>query len=208
MSKIANSNFYDSYWIEKNTIENEITVGMKSVLSLIPKDSKSFLDTACGQGALLLELRRCGFKSIKGFDISTAPVKICRKKGLDVGLASLDDPLKFADNSFDCVICCNAFMHAFDAASALNELKRVSKKYVIIYVPNALYLTYRLNYLFGALPIFLSDKYSHTRVYSVKKLVALAKECGLKIKKKKFDGKFSPLSNSLFSSGFGFLLEK
>jgi len=50
-------------------------------------------------------------------------------KGLDVQVASAEK-IPFADNSFDVVICLTA-AHHFDLEKALQEIKRVGRKYFV-----------------------------------------------------------------------------
>jgi SAM-dependent methyltransferase len=63
--------------------------------------------------------------------------------GIDVGgkpdlLLNLEriDKLPFADNSFDCVVCCEVLEHLDNLHFILSELVRVSRRYVIISLPN------------------------------------------------------------------------
>ena len=44
--------------------------------------------------------------------------------------------LEFKDDSFDVVFCNNLLHHVEDIKNALNEMKRVSKKYIVIIEPN------------------------------------------------------------------------
>lgn len=52
---------------------------------------------------------------------------------------TLMEKLPFEDNSFDLIFSCHAFEHCEDPISALREMKRVSRKWVVILTPNHCY---------------------------------------------------------------------
>jgi ubiquinone/menaquinone biosynthesis C-methylase UbiE len=67
---------------------------------------------------------------------------------VDIKLCSDASHLPFADNCFDCVMCTNLIHHLDDPFATVREMRRVSKKYVIIIEPNR---NNQVMYLYGLL---------------------------------------------------------
>lgn len=85
------------------------------------------LDAACGPGYYASELLDRG-ASVVGFDASRAMVDLARRRVGDraeLHQLDLDDPLPFANGSFDLVVCALAIHYADDRAAALGEFHRV-----------------------------------------------------------------------------------
>ena len=117
------------------------------------EDSKEVLDLGCGAGQHSALLANNGRKmtlldvSQENLDFGAGVFEIL---GLNARfcLADMTRPLPFEDNSFDTVFSCGVFEYFTDEEikSVLREAFRVSKKRVIIMVPNALSLAYRVGY--------------------------------------------------------------
>jgi glycosyltransferase involved in cell wall biosynthesis/SAM-dependent methyltransferase len=101
------------------------------VKSIIPNDVKTLLDAGCGNGAISNYLDAY---EVTGVDRSKEALKYFKYRKV---LGSLDD-LPFEDNSFDIVICSDVLEHLPDGVfeDTINELKRVSSKYILIISPN------------------------------------------------------------------------
>ncbi len=99
---------------------------------------KSILDVGCGEGFILERLYRAniGEKNI-GIDFLEKAVEIGKKERphLDLRVGDIYK-IPFKDNSFDLVICSEVLEHLQDPKKALSELHRVTKKYIILSVPN------------------------------------------------------------------------
>ncbi len=114
------------------------------------RSEQRVLDVACGCGAWLSAVAACGVQ-VSGIDLSARAIETCRKshsKGrFHIGPA---EHLPFADHEFDLVTCLGSLEHFLDQPSALQEMARVARPNgrVLVLVPNAGFLTYRLG-LFG-----------------------------------------------------------
>lgn len=99
---------------------------------------KSVLDVGCGEGFVLMRLRKSDIgKDLVGVDYSKTAIDIGKKLHPSLNLKQGDIyKLPFKDNTFDLVICCEVLEHLEDPEKALKELTRVSKKHVILSVPN------------------------------------------------------------------------
>lgn len=121
--------------IQKALIGNFYKQFFKMIKPLRPD---SILDVGCGEGFTLkkLEEKRIG-KRAEGVDYSTDAIKIGKKIYPELALSKGDIyGLKYPDNSFDLVICTEVLEHLEDPVKAVNEMKRVSSKYVVFSVPN------------------------------------------------------------------------
>jgi 2-polyprenyl-3-methyl-5-hydroxy-6-metoxy-1,4-benzoquinol methylase len=98
----------------------------------------SILDVGCGEGFTLERLRKAKIgKHLEGVDYLDLAIKLGKKEHPQLILkkGSIYD-LKYKANSFDVVICSEVLEHVDDPQKGLEELVRVSKKYVVLSVPN------------------------------------------------------------------------
>jgi len=112
------------------------------------------LDAGCGEGMIInyldktirrdddtLDQNKFGSGQVKkmyyGIDISAGAIEEAKKRVLFANLQTGSVyALPYADNFFDLVICSEVLEHLEEPEKALKELKRVSKKYVLLSVPN------------------------------------------------------------------------
>lgn len=131
-SKLAGHVGYDS-WLPEEKYK---------YLKYIPKDVETVLDVGCGLGELLWILKNGGYE-VEGCDFD----EICIEKA-----RSIVDKVKYADvqklsnfyqtNSYDLVACTHLLEHLTNPYEALTEIGKVTKKYVLLAVPNARYITF------------------------------------------------------------------
>lgn len=99
---------------------------------------ESILDAGCGEGFTLeyLRVRKIG-KTYEGIDFLKKAVEIGTKVHPNIKLkqASIYE-LPYKDNSFDLVLSTEVLEHLEDPRKALKEIFRVSKKFVVLSVPN------------------------------------------------------------------------
>jgi len=111
-----------------------------------PASGKKALDIGCGTGAWLQVLSDNG-ADVCGIDISERAIEAARRRlpqaGLHVGPA---ETLPYEDDSFDIVTCLGSLEHFLDQPMALREMARVARPdgRILVLVPNAGFLTYRL----------------------------------------------------------------
>jgi ubiquinone/menaquinone biosynthesis C-methylase UbiE len=125
---------HESFWSEGAVADPFNLQRIKETEILIPEPVSSLLDVGCGNGVFtnyVAEVR----KSLKvvGFDRSEEALKYIRTEKMLGDITNIP----VADNEFDCVTCLEVIEHlpipAF--STALSELARVAKDYVIISVP-------------------------------------------------------------------------
>lgn len=118
---------------------------------------KSMLEVGCGNGEISVACARRGY-SVVATDLAEGNLKQLRAKIQDQNLnittevADIEE-LPFKDSSFDTTICLHTLEHVLNLQMAIRELKRITKRRLIIVVPRERYYRYTCNYhlnFFGA----------------------------------------------------------
>lgn len=136
------------------------------------------LDVGCGEGTLAIMLAKKGC-DVTGIEIARSKIERAReragKEGLIIkfGLGDVEK-LDFPDSSFDYVVCTEVLEYLKSAYRALSELKRVSRRFVIVSAPVRHSLFYRF---FSG---FVGGEDVYTREYSYKQLMRESEAAGLK----------------------------
>lgn len=135
------------------------------------------LDAACGNG-WLASLYRADRHTVVGLDIADANLSRMQALGIQAIKHNLDQPLPFADASFDTVVCSEILEHVFRPDLVLQEAWRVLKPggRVILTVPNLHGLRNRLDMLLGKRTPFIefriyedtTDQLSHVGVQHIR----------------------------------------
>jgi methionine biosynthesis protein MetW len=130
-----------------------------SIISkLIPHSSK-VIDLGCGNGTLLLRLRKERNASVKGMELTASGVEICRRKNMDVVQCRIDEHLPFSDNSFDYAICNVTIQMVMYPEILLSEMKRIAR-FQIISFPNFAFYRNRIELMIcGAMPTHMLFNY-------------------------------------------------
>jgi 2-polyprenyl-3-methyl-5-hydroxy-6-metoxy-1,4-benzoquinol methylase len=105
----------------------------KWIAQAIPRNAKKILDLGAGDGLVFNTLKKAGYDPV-AFDISRIALKCIKGDKLVQGTAS---NLPFFSNSFDLILACEVLEHIPNIAfkSVLEEIVRISKRYVLITVP-------------------------------------------------------------------------
>ena len=139
------------------------------------------LDVGCGDGLFLEMLADKGFR-VQGVDVSEEGVKKCKEKGLDaVVVDASSGNLPFKDNEFDSVTLLDILEHLYFPEDLLKEAARVSKKYVIISIPNFNSFPARLQVLFGKVPENNRPHKGHVYWFNYGNLMTMIRQNNLRI---------------------------
>ncbi|MDP2649012.1 MAG: class I SAM-dependent methyltransferase [bacterium] len=145
--------FDELRWQDKS---QSIVFRHKAALSLIGAQEKKILDIGCGDGLLVrLITEKYDDARCTGVDFShnaVAKARINVPKADFKVVDAVSASLPFDDNAFDVVIALDVFEHVLMPEKLLAEMKRVSKRGVIVGVPNFSSLPARLQVLLGKVP--------------------------------------------------------
>jgi len=137
---------YDKY-NTKNPVSkllmNNFLESFKALLSEIDESEiKTICEVGVGEGSLLKSLVNI-FPKAKYWatDLSAGEVKKAKKslegiKNVSFNVQNAENLHLFKDKQFDLVVCCEVLEHVKNYKKALRELKRVSRKYILVSVPN------------------------------------------------------------------------
>ena len=94
---------------------------------------KNVVDVGCAWGKTLKYWKKKGIESV-GADVSKISIRFCSKKGFKCHLASATDLSIFKDEQFDMYMATDIYEHLRreDLLYAINEAKRITKKYLLI----------------------------------------------------------------------------
>ncbi len=112
----------------------------ENILNSVPSSFDSFIDIGCGDGYVLYYFKeKYHNKKLFGLDISEMRIRTTRANvPLSHLIRSDVHHLPFPDNSFDVVICSELLEHILDYKKTIEELTRISNRWIIITVPNEL----------------------------------------------------------------------
>ena len=137
-------------FIKRETDLNKLSVSF--ILGNLKGDS--VIDIGCGRGYLTRQILKLGrFKEIYGFDVS--PPSVC--DGIVYQSGSILN-LPYVDKQFDTVICAHTLEHIFDIDTAIKELKRITRKRLIIVMPRQREYKYTFDLHIHFLPYLYSFK--------------------------------------------------
>jgi SAM-dependent methyltransferase len=124
---------------------------------------KRVLDLGCRSGALTRHFLEGN--SVVGLDVDAAALEKAAALGIEPVQANVEDPLPFADASFDAVVAGELFEHLRFPDSLVAEIGRVLRPggTLVGSVPNAFRFQSRLRFLRGRPP---EDDPTHLRMFS------------------------------------------
>ena len=122
---------------------------IKYLVSALDKDAKTLLDVGCGRGFLLNYISEHTNLKTTGCDLYDS---VDTLKNSDYKKGTIYK-LPFEDNAFDVVTCSHTIEHLRELPDAINELKRVARKQLIIVTPCQRYYYYTMDLHLNFYPI-------------------------------------------------------
>jgi SAM-dependent methyltransferase len=124
----------------KNPLQRILLENFYKKLLLFAKEAnpQTILDAGCGEGFTLKRLKEKNIgKRHEGVEYNTQAINLGKKlfPALLIKEGNIYS-LPYKDNSFDLVICTEVLEHLDNPKKALLEIKRVSRKYILVSVPN------------------------------------------------------------------------
>ena len=132
---------------------HEGTDNSKACIEQIIKDvaGESVCDVGCGTGILLKKIKanRPNITRLMGVDFAIDDADAL--DGIEYEASKIEQ-LPFKDGEFDTVICTHVIEHVLDYRAAIAELRRITKKRLIIVVPREREYRYTFNPHFNFFP--------------------------------------------------------
>jgi methionine biosynthesis protein MetW len=123
-------------------IEDDVLAGLIDINSRV-------LDVGCGDGSLLLHLKKNKRVDGRGIEIDQIKVQESVAKGLAVIEGDAEkDLINYPNTSFDFAILNQSLQQFYDPRKVINELLRIAKN-AIVTIPNFGYWKVRLSLLIG-----------------------------------------------------------
>lgn len=155
----------------------------KKLIDCVRKTNpNTILDAGCGEGFTMNLLSEAGIHaSMTGIDFSDTAISIAQKisPNLNIKKASIY-LLPYRNASFDLIICSEVLEHLEDPDTALSEIIRVSKKYILVSVPNEPYFQCA-NFFRGKYFQSFGNHPEHINDWSSRSIVEKLKNAGLSI---------------------------
>lgn len=122
--------FYKDYWTESGSVKKETTIKNSSIISkFFPHGltGNKILEIGVGgEGGALLQLK--DNNDVHGLDVSDSAINNCRRFGINVTKANLDnDSIPFQPEYFDVVFAFEVLEHFANPQHAIEEIRRVLK---------------------------------------------------------------------------------
>jgi len=131
-------NYYDKYG-SKNPAARILTDNfIKNVKAILkPLDYSNMLDIGCGEGFITNEIASLKKSRVTGIDLGDEPLKKARSRYGDIEFVKCSAyELPFEDSNFELVATLEILEHLDTPEKALEEIKRVAKKWIIFSVPD------------------------------------------------------------------------
>ena len=200
---------YDDYWKDKRGDNLGFSNSWQKqrgdwIVDRIEEGS-TVLDIGCGDGGVLLYMKKKKDFQAMGADISDIVLNFLDSKGIEVVKFDIND-FESIENlpEVDYVMILEVLEHIPNPEKFLNMIMKKTKKSLFFSFPNSGYISYRLRLLFGAFPMqWRIHPGEHLRFWTYRDLKWWLKE--LKFDKKSeihvYEG--IPILNKLWKSLFG-----
>lgn len=174
--------YYDAYWRQA---DDSFDHDRLALLAKHVRPGDVTLEVDCGPGVLAAKMRDQG-AIVTATDLSSVAVERTRAKGIPCTQVVLDDePLPFADASFEVVVSNSAIEHRFFCEKILDECVRVLQPggRFILCLPNIAHIICRWWLLTGRFPYIVNSPTDamHLRFFTVREAVALCRQRNLKV---------------------------
>ena len=130
-------NYYNKHNEDKRLLTKHANIEFITAMKYIKdylKDGYKILDVGAGTGRYSLELQRDGY-DVTAVELVKHNLRYIEKKGIKCYQGNAIDLSRFEDNSFDMVLLFGPMYHLLtmeEKVKALEEAKRLSKKYIFI----------------------------------------------------------------------------
>lgn len=194
--------YYEEYWADpKKAPPNNDTTTSRRVQLLLETvgRGKRILDVGCGDGLITSKMSDNG-NNVTGMDISRRALGEAERKYPRIKFvrASAEERYPFEDKEFDVLFAGDIIEHIADTWTALSEMHRVLKKKGILVLSTPIHNVIKNVILcFYGFSKHFDPTGPHLRFFTMKSLETLLDECGFRIVKIKYIGRFWPVNKGI-----------
>jgi ubiquinone biosynthesis O-methyltransferase len=197
-----NKNF-DYDWINNNTVHHKYLIkSVEDILKQLNTSDIDLLDVGCGNGVLTSKISKF-FKHTTGIDLSGTGIEQAEKienEKLIFKNMSIEDLIN-SKKKFKFITSFEVIEHQYLPDDFLNKIHEILDDDGIFLLSTP-YNGYIKNLIISILgknnwhfnPLW---RHGHIKFFSIKTLTKILKECKFEILKKKFSGRFYPISCSM-----------
>ena len=158
-----NPNTYDSFDWEVIKFD-KVKIMFDKIIKILPSDVKNIIDIGCGNGVLTNEI--ANHVKIVGVDRSKKALDFVKTEKIHASAENI--PVE--NHSFDLVFSSEMLEHLEDDVfiKVIDEFQRISKKYILITVPNRENI--KKNLIQCPDCKYIYNRSSHLRSFSTKKI--------------------------------------
>lgn len=131
-------NYYDKH-NSKNPVVKVLMKNFHRVLNMLIAETgvKTVIDVGCGEGHTTKIVKDMNNVEIEGIEVGASALEKAKNlyPGINFEQGSIYE-IKKEDDKYELALSTEVLEHLDEPLKGLNELKRVSRKYVIITVPN------------------------------------------------------------------------
>ena len=202
---MKNTEEFDYDWINNNTSHHDYLISsVNKLLDEIQQDKKKLelLDVGCGNGTMTRNIS-VKFKKTPGIDLSKEGINQAKKYNSEIlNFMNMDmENLIIKENKFDFITSFEVIEHQYLPDLFLKNISKLLKNdgYFLVSTPFHGYIKNLLIVLLNKHDSHYNPlwRHGHIKFFSMKTFKKTLDDCGFKIIKHKFSGRFYPISSSM-----------